>query len=240
MPVRRSRPRCVGSSRVFVRHRIWPANCCRPTSSMSCHRKPKPAHGAPSPWRGHAAGIGGGEPRLSRSHGTIGTGPRHRTEGTSRRSDGHEDEAGLGLLLGAMFVFSACTGTTPSAAPASQARPERRGQRGPEHPGRVGLAEPAGSRPGRGGHPERRTERRDRPLDVLAVADVRRLHQGHDHPVRRDLPGRQGQLGRSSGDLPGRPQELVRGRQRPGRHQPVGRRGLGVRLRHPRPAARAR
>ena len=179
-------------------------------------------------------GIGGGEPRLTRSRETVGN--HNTTTGPKELQGGAMDtktKRYLGLLLGAMFAISACTGTTPSAAPASQAAPSAEASVGPEHPGRIRLAEPARGRPGRGGHPERRSERRDRPLDVLAVADVRRLDQGHDRPLRGDVPGRQGQLGRPSGDLPGRPQELVRGRQRPGRHQPVGRRGLGVRLRHP-------
>ena len=44
-PLRRELERLRG-------HRTSPGSCCRPTSSMSCHRKPKPAHGAPSPWRG--------------------------------------------------------------------------------------------------------------------------------------------------------------------------------------------
>ena len=71
-------------------------------------------------------------------------------------------------------------------------------------------------------------------LDVLPVADVRPVHQGHDRPLRGDLSGRQGQLGRPPGHVQGRPEQRLRGRQRAGRDQPVGQRGLGQRLRHAR------
>ena len=62
---------------------------------------------------------------------------------------------------------------------------------------------------GRGGHQGRRAERRDRLLDVLPVARLRQVHQGHDRPLRGDLSGRHGQVGRPPGHLPGRPQQRV-------------------------------
>ena len=51
-------------------------------------------------------------------------------------------------------------------------------------------------------------------------------------------PTRQGQVGRPPGDLPGRPQQRVRREHRARRHQPVGQRGLGQRLRVEGPAPR--
>ena len=91
---------------------------------------------------------------------------------------------------------------------------------------------------GRGGHHGRRGQRRDRLLDVLPVADLRPVHQGHDRPLRGDLSGRHGQVGRPPGDLPGRPQQRLRRRHRARRHQPLGQRGLGQRLRGQGPAPR--
>ena len=113
----------------------------------------------------------------------------------------------------------------PSTEPSAEAAARRLRRR---HAARAGS--------GRGRHPERRGQRRDRPLDVLPVADLRRVHQGHDRPLRGDLSGRQGQLGRPPGHVPGRPGELVQRGQRAGRHQPVRQRGLGLRLRVARPA----
>ena len=151
----------------------------------------------------------------------------------------------LALALMAVLAIGACNAaTTPSAsAPASQAaapapRPAQRPRL--RRPAESAAAEPARGRSGRGGHPERRAERRDRLLDVLPVADLRPVHQGHDRPLRGHVPGRQGQLGRPSGDLPGRPQGGVRRGQRPRRHQPLGQRGLGLGLREQGPAPVAR
>ena len=131
------------------------------------------------------------------------------------------------LLMATLLAISACTaqsaGIARRRAPqapapstdASTAPSDGRRHRSPRSPLAADPAEAVIQNV--------EAERRDRHLDVLAVADVRQLDQGHDHPVRGDVPGRQGQLGRPPGDVPGRPQEPVRGRQRAGRDQPVGR-----------------
>ena len=66
------------------------------------------------------------------------------------------------------------------------------------------------------------------------------VHQGHDRPIQGDLPGRQRQVGRPPGHVQGRPQQRVLRGHRPGRHQPLGQRGLGQRVRRQGPAARPR
>ena len=53
-------------------------------------------------------------------------------------------------------------------------------------------------------------------------------------------PGRQGQLGGPPGHVQGRPEQRVRRRQRARRHQPLGQRGLGQRVRRQGPPAAAR
>ena len=146
------------------------------------------------------------------------------------------DKRLLAIGLAAMFAVGAC-GAAPRRRRARRrprpprARRHRRRIRRARRAVRVGRRHRARRRSGRGGHPGRRGRRRDRLLDVLPVADLRRVHQGHDRPLRGDLSGRQGQLGGPPGHVPGRPEQRVRRRQRPGRHQPLGQRGLGLRLR---------
>ena len=52
--------------------------------------------------------------------------------------------------------------------------------------------------PSRGGHPGRRAGAEIELLDVLPVAHLRPVHQGHDRPLRGDLSGRQGQRGKTT------------------------------------------
>ena len=151
----------------------------------------------------------------------------------------------LALGLATVFAVGACTSTSATPSPASQAPAPAAARRQHRARERRAVRERGGREPERRGRspPDpaeavitgRRAERRDQLLDVLPVADVRQLHQGHDRPLRGDLSGRQGQLGRPPGDVPGRPEQRVRRRQRAGRHQPLGQRGLGQRVR----AARA-
>ena len=104
----------------------------------------------------------------------------------------------------------------------------------------VGRADRAAGRPEGSGHPGRGAGRDHRVLDVLPVAHLRPVHQGHDRPIPGDVSGRHGLVGRPPGHVQGRPQQLVRRGQRAGRHQPLGQRGLGQRVRGQGPAARPR
>ena len=122
------------------------------------------------------------------------------------------------IALTALFalVVGACSSSTPSSAPAATTAPAAsatdrgldRAQRvrRRRHPSAAVLAPDPAEAVIHG----RRAERRDQLLDVLPVADLRPVHQGHDRPLRGDLSGRQGQVGRPPGHLPGRPQQRVR------------------------------
>ena len=98
---------------------------------------------------------------------------------------------------------SACT---PAVAPSASARglaaarvARRRPAREPSAPAASPSAAPLAVDPAEAVIPNVEAERRDRPLDVLPVADLRRVHQGHDRPLRGDVSRRQGQLGRPPG-----------------------------------------
>ena len=226
----------------------WPASCCRPTSSRSCRPRPRPAPGAPWPSPARPAraadrpGHGGRRWSVTREPYPPTPSPRRQT--TTRATQRGEQE----MKTQANHRPDALVGRWPSA-PAARDRvtvAERAGiaaphrdcrrpasRRRPRRP-RVGRRPPPTAarrriRPKRSSRASRRAPRSA--LDVLPVADLRPVHQGHDRPLRGDLSGRQGQVGRPPGDVPGRPQERVRRRQRAGRHQPVGQRGLGLRLR---------
>ena len=201
----------AASGRIGPRRR----SCCRPTSSMSCHRKPKPAHGAPSPWRGPPySGIGGGEPRLTPSQPIQPTKepttPR-QTEGAPRRSDGHEDQAASGVAAGsdARHLGMRRHRLRQLHRSAAVCGPEHRRQRVRERPGRIGLA---GTRwrPTRPRPSSRTSNRTPRSASGRSGCRRRSTPWIADTISRFEetYPGRQGQLGRSSGDVPGRPQEL--------------------------------
>ena len=142
----------------------------------------------------------------------------------------------MALALAAILAVMACTpAVAPSAsAPASQPPASQApASTEPSTPAASPSEAPLAVDPAEAVIPNVEAERRDRLLDVLPVADLRRVHQGNDRPLRGHVPRRQGQLGRPSGHLPGGPQQRVLRRQRTRRHQPVGRRGLGRGLRDP-------
>ena len=123
----------------------------------------------------------------------------------------------LALGLAAVLGLAACGSPVADDGAGDVRRADdrpgqRRSARPRPRPPPPASPERAAARSRRGGHPERRAERDDHVLDVLPVADLRPVHQGHDRPLRGDLSGRHGQLGRPPGHVQGRPEQRVRRR----------------------------
>ena len=150
----------------------------------------------------------------------------------------------LAIVVGACSSSSSPAPSAASAPPAATATPAASAAESTAPSASASAArgkpKPARAGSGRGGHPERRAERSDHVLDVLPVTDLRPVHQGHDRPLPGDVSDRHGQVGRPPGHVQGRPEQRVRREHRAGRHQPVGQRGLGQRVRGQGPAAPAR
>ena len=196
-------------------------SCCRPTSSRSCRPRPRPAHGAPSPSRGPRSL--GPRPRdrrwcatpelISRSHVDRATTEaprppsetRSTREGAPRRSDGHQDQAPSRVTAAACCSSSRLRHrrqTAPSGCADARRRAPNRAHL-PSTAAESAAPTALAADPAEAVIPDVEPGAVDRRLDVLAVADVRPVHRGHDRPLRGDLSGRQGQVGRPPGHVPG-------------------------------------
>ena len=99
------------------------------------------------------------------------------------------------------LVVGACgTAASPSPSAPASAAPTARAAASASASAEASASpraapDPAAGRPEGSGHPGRGAERHHRVLDVLPVAHLRPVHQGHDRPLPGDVSGRrQGSL----------------------------------------------